>query len=38
MHHEAGVKYLDFAPAVKILGMPIVSIRYIGLGTGYKAL
>jgi energy-coupling factor transporter ATP-binding protein EcfA2 len=38
MRHEAGVKYLDFTPMVMILGALIVSMRYIGMGTGDKTL
>lgn len=38
MRHEAGVQYLDFTPMVMILGALIVSIRYIGMGTGDKTL
>lgn len=38
MRHEAGVKYLYFTPVVMILGALIVSMRYIGMGTGDKTL
>jgi len=38
MRHDAGVKYLDFTPMVMILGALIVSMRYIGMGTGDKTL
>ncbi|MEA3483477.1 MAG: hypothetical protein U9R65_16145 [Pseudomonadota bacterium] len=38
MRHEAGVQCLDFAPMVMILGALIVSMRYIGTGTGDKTL
>jgi len=38
MRHEAGIKYLDFTPVVMILGALIVSMRYIGMGTGDKTL
>ncbi len=38
MRHEAGVQYLDFTPMVMILGALIVSMRYIGMGTGDKTL
>ncbi len=38
MRHEAGIKYLDFTPMVMILGALIVSMRYIGMGTGDKTL
>jgi energy-coupling factor transporter ATP-binding protein EcfA2 len=38
MRHEAGVAYLDFTPMVMILGAVIVSMRYIGMGTGDKTL
>ena len=38
MRHEAGVSYLDFTPMVMILGAVIVSMRYIGMGTGDKTL
>lgn len=38
MRHEAGVFYLDFTPMVMILGAVIVSMRYIGMGTGDKTL
>jgi hypothetical protein len=38
MRHEAGVRYLDFTPMVMILGALIVSMRYIGMGTGDKTL
>jgi energy-coupling factor transporter ATP-binding protein EcfA2 len=38
MRHEAGVKYLDFTPMVMILGALIVSMRYVGMGTGDKTL
>jgi hypothetical protein len=38
MRHEAGVSYLDFTPMVMILGALIVSMRYIGMGTGDKTL
>jgi len=38
MRHEAGISYLDFTPMVMILGAVIVSMRYIGMGTGDKTL
>lgn len=38
MRHEAGVNYLDFTPMVMILGAVIVSMRYVGMGTGDKTL
>jgi energy-coupling factor transporter ATP-binding protein EcfA2 len=38
MRHDAGVKYLDFTPMVMIIGALIVSMRYIGMGTGDKTL
>ncbi|MGZ8253199.1 MAG: hypothetical protein ACXWT7_12725, partial [Methylophilaceae bacterium] len=38
MRHEAGIMYLDFTPMVMILGAVIVSMRYIGMGTGDKTL
>ncbi|MDD5319484.1 MAG: ATP-binding protein [Methylococcales bacterium] len=38
MRHEAGVSYLDFTPMVMILGALIVSMRYVGMGTGDKTL
>ncbi len=38
MRHDAGIKYLDFTPMVMILGALIVSMRYIGMGTGDKTL
>jgi len=38
MRHDAGVQYLDFTPVVMILGALIVSMRYIGMGTGDKTL
>jgi len=38
MRHDAGVKYLDFTPMVMLLGALIVSMRYIGMGTGDKTL
>ncbi|SJM95977.1 hypothetical protein [Crenothrix polyspora] len=38
MRHEAGVKYLDFTPMVMVIGALIVSMRYIGMGTGDKTL
>ena len=38
MRHDAGVFYLDFTPMVMILGAVIVSMRYIGMGTGDKTL
>lgn len=38
MRHDAGVQYLDFTPMVMILGAIIVSMRYIGMGTGDKTL
>ena len=38
MRHEAGVVYLDFTPMVMILGALIVSMRYVGMGTGDKTL
>jgi hypothetical protein len=38
MRHEAGVSYLDFTPMVMILGAVIVSMRYVGMGTGDKTL
>ncbi|MBE0472055.1 MAG: ATP-binding protein [Methyloprofundus sp.] len=38
MRHEAGIQYLDFTPMVMILGALIVSMRYIGMGTGDKTL
>jgi len=38
MRHDAGVKYLDFTPMIMILGALIVSMRYIGMGTGDKTL
>ncbi|MDO9240064.1 MAG: ATP-binding protein, partial [Methylicorpusculum sp.] len=38
MRHDAGVFYLDFTPMVMILGAVIVSIRYVGMGTGDKTL
>ena len=38
MRHEAGVAYLDFTPMVMILGALIVSMRYVGMGTGDKTL
>lgn len=36
MRHDAGVFYLDFTPLVMILGAVIVSMRYVGMGTGDK--
>lgn len=38
MRHEAGIMYLDFTPMVMILGALIVSMRYVGMGTGDKTL
>jgi hypothetical protein len=38
MRHEAGIMYLDFTPMIMILGAVIVSMRYIGMGTGDKTL
>jgi len=38
MRHEAGVSYLDFTPMVMFLGALIVSMRYVGMGTGDKTL
>jgi energy-coupling factor transporter ATP-binding protein EcfA2 len=38
MRHEAGISYLDFTPMVMILGALIVSMRYVGMGTGDKTL
>lgn len=38
MRHDAGVFYLDFTPMVMILGALIVSMRYVGMGTGDKTL
>ncbi len=38
MRHDAGVKYLDFTPMIMIFGALIVSMRYIGMGTGDKTL
>lgn len=38
MRHDAGVFYLDFTPLVMILGAVIVSMRYVGMGTGDKTL
>ncbi|CCE22756.1 ATP-binding protein [Methylotuvimicrobium alcaliphilum] len=38
MRHEAGVQYLDFTPMVMVLGALIVSMRYVGMGTGDKTL
>lgn len=38
MRHDAGVQYLDFTPMVMIVGALIVSMRYIGMGTGDKTL
>ena len=38
MRHEAGIMYRDFTPMVMILGAVIVSMRYIGMGTGDKTL
>ena len=38
MRHDAGVFYLDFTPMVMILGAVIVSMRYVGMGTGDKTL
>lgn len=38
MRHDAGVAYLDFTPMVMILGALIVSMRYVGMGTGDKTL
>ena len=38
MRHDAGIKYLDFTPMVMLLGALIVSMRYIGMGTGDKTL
>jgi len=38
MRHDAGVQYLDFTPMVMLLGALIVSMRYIGMGTGDKTL
>lgn len=38
MRHEAGISYLDFTPMIMILGAVIVSMRYVGIGTGDKTL
>lgn len=38
MRHDAGVQYFDFTPMVMIVGALIVSMRYIGMGTGDKTL
>lgn len=38
MHHEIGVRYLDFAPMVMIVGALSISMRYGGMGTGDKTL
>jgi len=38
MRHDAGVRYLDFTPMIMLLGALIVSMRYIGMGTGDKTL
>lgn len=38
MRHEAGVNYFDFTSVVTIIGVVIVSMRYIGMGTGDMTL
>ncbi|MDD2760168.1 MAG: ATP-binding protein [Methylomonas sp.] len=38
MRHDAGVFYIDFTPLIMILGAVIVSMRYVGMGTGDKTL
>jgi len=38
MAHDAGVSYVDFTPFMLIIGAMIVSMRYIGMGTGDKTL
>lgn len=38
MRHEAGVFYVDFTPLIMILGALIISMRYVGMGTGDKTL
>ncbi len=38
MAHDAGVRYLDFTPAVLLLGASIVAMRFVGIGTGDTVL
>jgi hypothetical protein len=38
MRHEAGVFYFDFTPMIMLIGATIVSMRYVGMGTGDKTL
>lgn len=38
MRHDAGIRYLDFSPVLMIVGALIVSMRYVGMGTGDKTL
>lgn len=38
MRHEAGIYYFDFTPMIMLFGAIIVSMRYVGMGTGDKTL
>lgn len=38
MRHDAGVFYVDFTPLIIVLSAVIVSMRYVGMGTGDKTL
>ncbi|MCB0066637.1 MAG: ATP-binding protein [Chromatiaceae bacterium] len=38
MRHQAGVRYVDFTPAMIIVGALVVATRYIAIGLGDKSL
>ncbi len=38
MRHQAGVRYVDFTPAMIIVGAMVVATRYVALGIGDRSL
>ena len=38
MRHQAGVRYVDFTPAMIVVGAMVVATRYVALGIGDRSL
>ena len=38
MRHQAGVRYVDFTPAMVVVGAMVVATRYVALGIGDRSL
>lgn len=38
MRHQAGVRYVDFTPAMIVVGALVIAMRYVAIGLGDKSL